>query len=40
MFQKRLGELKQRVEGLLSTDVAAFNSMLKEKGIANVVPKS
>jgi photosystem II stability/assembly factor-like uncharacterized protein len=40
MFQKRIGELKQRVDGLLSTDVAAFNAMLKEKGIANIVPKS
>jgi len=40
MFQKQIGELRQQVETLLSTDVAAFNSMLKEKGIANVVPKS
>jgi hypothetical protein len=39
-FQKQIGELRQQVETLLSTDVAAFNSMLKEKGIANVVPKS
>jgi hypothetical protein len=40
MFQKKIGELRQRVESLLSTDLAAFNAMLKEKGIANVVPKS
>ncbi len=39
-FQKQIGELRQQVETLLSTDIAAFNSMLKEKGIANVVPKS
>lgn len=39
-FQKRIAELRQQVEGLLSTDLAAFNSMLKDKGIANVVPKS
>jgi hypothetical protein len=40
MFQKKIGELRQRVESLLSTDLAAFNAMLKEKRIANVVPKS
>jgi len=40
MFQKQIGELRQQVETLLATDLAAFNSMLKEKGIANVVLKS
>jgi photosystem II stability/assembly factor-like uncharacterized protein len=39
-FQKQIAELRQQVESLLSTDLAAFNAMLKEKGIANVVPKS
>jgi photosystem II stability/assembly factor-like uncharacterized protein len=40
MFQRQIAELRQRVESLLSTDLAAFNSMLKDRGIAHVLPKS
>jgi photosystem II stability/assembly factor-like uncharacterized protein len=39
MFQKQIRELKTRVDGLLETDLGAFNAMLREKNIANVVPK-
>jgi len=40
MFRKQIGELKVQVEGLLSTDLEALNSLMKQKGIAHVVPKS
>ncbi len=39
MFQKQIRELRQKVEELLSTELTAFTSLLKEKGIANVTPK-
>jgi photosystem II stability/assembly factor-like uncharacterized protein len=39
-LRKRIAELKGDFERTLSTDVAAFNAMLREKNVANVVPKS
>jgi photosystem II stability/assembly factor-like uncharacterized protein len=37
MFEAQLADLRKRLDSLVSTDVAAFNRMLRDKNIGNVI---
>ena len=39
MFERQLGEYKSRLDVLVEKDVAALNSLLKEKNIPNIIAK-
>jgi hypothetical protein len=39
MFERQLGEYKSRLDELVKKDVADFNTMLREKGIQNIIAK-
>jgi photosystem II stability/assembly factor-like uncharacterized protein len=38
-FKKRLAEYQSQLDGLLSKDLAAFNDMLRQKNISNIISK-
>ena len=37
MFEAQLADLRKRLDAVVSTDVAAFNRMLRDKGVGNVI---
>jgi hypothetical protein len=37
MFESQLADLRKRLDSVVSTDVAAFNRMLRDKNIGNVI---
>jgi hypothetical protein len=37
MFESQLADLRKRLDAVVSTDVAAFNRMLRDKGMGNVI---
>ncbi|HEY6044983.1 MAG TPA: hypothetical protein VIU65_00185, partial [Pyrinomonadaceae bacterium] len=37
MFETQLADLRKRLDAVVTTDVAAFNRMLRDKGVGNVI---
>jgi len=37
MFETQLADLRRRLDAVVSTDVANFNRMLRDKGVGNVI---